>query len=77
MKELLKDVSCIVLIVLLVCTMVIAPYVVIKSIETTDTTELDFDVYEMEYEGHTYYVFSEQGTTISVLHSPDCDVCKE
>lgn len=48
-----------------------------KSIETTDTTELDFDVYEMEYEGHTYYVFSKQGTTISVLHSPDCDVCKE
>lgn len=38
--------------------------------------EIDLDVYDTEVEGHTYLIFEAKNGTISVLHSPDCETCK-
>lgn len=39
--------------------------------------EVDMEIYEFNYEGHEYLIFSEFGNTISVIHNPGCSCGKQ
>lgn len=43
---------------------------------TYNSEELDMEIYDMEFEGHDYLIFTEYGKTINVLHDPNCN-CNE
>lgn len=43
---------------------------------TYNSEELDMEIYDMEFEGHDYLIFTEYGKTINVLHDPNCK-CNE
>ena len=43
---------------------------------TYNSEELDVEIYDMEFEGHDYLIFTEYGKTINVLHDPSCK-CNE
>lgn len=36
--------------------------------------EVDMEIYDMEFEGHDYLIFTEYWKTINVLHDPSCKV---
>lgn len=42
------------------------------SKDATIIGELDFEIYDFEYCGHDYVVFTESNKTINVIHNPDC-----
>ena len=44
---------------------------------TLNSEETDIEIYEFEYEGHEYLIFTEYGNTINVLHNPDCKCDKK
>lgn len=35
------------------------------------------EIFEFEYNGHEYLIFTEMGKTINVTHDPDCKKCSE
>lgn len=39
---------------------------------THNSDEVDMEIYDMEFEGHDYLIFTEYGKTINVLHDPSC-----
>lgn len=39
---------------------------------TYNSEELDMEIYDMEFEGPDYLIFTEYGKTINVLHDPSC-----
>lgn len=39
---------------------------------TKNGEEIDMEIYDMEFEGHDYLIFTEYGNTINVLHDPSC-----
>lgn len=39
--------------------------------------EIEMDISEIEFEGHTYLVFGENGKSVSVVHDPNCECHKE
>lgn len=43
---------------------------------TSNSEELDMEIYDMEFEEHDYLIFTEYGKTINVLHDPNCK-CNE
>lgn len=43
---------------------------------TCNSDELDMEIYDMEFEGHDFLIFTEYGKTINVLHDPSCK-CSE
>ena len=43
---------------------------------TQNSEEIDMEIYDFEYEGHDYLIFTEYGKTINVLHDPSCN-CDE
>ena len=43
---------------------------------TYNSEEMDVEIYDMEFEGHDYLIFTEYGKTINVLHDPSCK-CNE
>ena len=43
---------------------------------THNSEELDMEIYDMEFEGHKYLIFTEYGKTINILHDPNCK-CSE
>lgn len=43
---------------------------------TYNSEEVDMEIYDMEFEGHDYLIFTEYGKTINVLHDPSCK-CNE
>ena len=38
--------------------------------------EIDIEVYDFDFDGHNYMIFTEYGRTISVVHDPDCRCIK-
>lgn len=46
----------------------------IDSIQGSD--EVDMEIYDVEFEGHSYLIFKEYWRTINVLHDPNCK-CNE
>lgn len=38
-----------------------------------NSEEVDLEIYDFEYNGHQYLIFTEYGRTINVLHDPDCE----
>lgn len=43
---------------------------------TYNSEEMDMEIYDMEFEGHDYLIFTEYGKTINVLHDQNCK-CNE
>lgn len=42
---------------------------------SSNTNEVDMEIFEFEYSGHEYLIFTEMGNTINVTHDLDCEKC--
>ena len=38
-----------------------------------ELNEIEIEIYEIEYENHTYFLFSEYGKSVGVVHAPNCN----
>lgn len=38
-----------------------------------EANEMEIEIYEIEYENHTYFVFTEYGKSVGVVHAPICN----
>lgn len=62
----------IIAVVVLIACQIFTIWMFTNSDFSTTTEEVDMEIYEFEHEGHGFLIFEEEGTTVSVIHDPNC-----